>query len=177
MIIKGGSRSNRRFFAQHLLNGKDNERVRVVEVRGFNNANVRSAFCDMEAVAKGNRHEEERMLDALHNDLFPTEAARAAYDRETVPLQPPDDKDDRRQWQDLREMDGSVQPETAKESSDMTPKQQENVDKALARADLTDMIGGATDVSGRPAPNDPTPIEKAKDIGQDLHKQGVTMDK
>jgi hypothetical protein len=53
MIIKGGSRQNRRFFARHLTNTKDNDRVRVVEFRGFAHESVDQAFADMEAVAKG----------------------------------------------------------------------------------------------------------------------------
>ncbi len=72
MIIKGGSRSNRRFFAHHLLNGKDNERVRVVEVRGFSKPDLRSAFCDMEAVARGTRCENF----FYHADMNPREGER-----------------------------------------------------------------------------------------------------
>lgn len=59
----------------------------------------------------------------------------------------------------------------------MTPEQQASVDKALQRADLSDKTGGASDVGGKPAPNDPTPLDKSRDIGQDLQKHGVTMDK
>jgi hypothetical protein len=55
MIIKGGSRSNRRFFARHLLNAKDNEEVRLVELKGFAHEDVDGALRDMEAVAKGTR--------------------------------------------------------------------------------------------------------------------------
>ena len=51
----------------------------------------------------------------------------------------------------------------------MTPEQQANVDKALGDAQISDKIGGASD-GGKTIPNDPTPIEKARDIGQDLHK-------
>jgi hypothetical protein len=58
----------------------------------------------------------------------------------------------------------------------VTPEQQANVDKALGDAQISDKIGGASD-GGKTIPNDPTPIEKARDIGQDLHKAGVTMDK
>jgi len=53
MIIKGGSRSNGKFFAKHLLNGKDNERVRVVGFRGFAEENIDAAFRDMKFMAKG----------------------------------------------------------------------------------------------------------------------------
>ena len=55
MIIKGGSRCNRRFFARHLLNARDNERVRVVELTGFAHDSVEDAFRDMEAIARGTR--------------------------------------------------------------------------------------------------------------------------
>jgi len=71
-------------------------------------------------------------------------------------------------WQDLN---------NRKENSDVTPEQQANVDKALAETQLSNKIGGATDVSSHPAPNEPTPLDKSRDIGQDLHHQGVTMDK
>jgi hypothetical protein len=57
MIIKGGSRQNRRFFTKHLLNTKENERVRVVEFQGCANEDVDLAFRDMEAAAKGTRCE------------------------------------------------------------------------------------------------------------------------
>jgi hypothetical protein len=124
-----------------------------------------------------NPQEEERMLDALHQELFPTDEARAVYDRQTASPYPAQDKDDRQQWQDLREMDGSGQPDAAKGSNDVTPEQQANVDKALAKADITDKITGGTDVSGRPVPNDPAEKDRAVDIGHDLHKQGVIMEK
>jgi hypothetical protein len=57
MIIKGGSRQNRRFFARHLLNPKDNDNVRVCEFKGFAQEDVKQAFLDMEAIAKGTRCE------------------------------------------------------------------------------------------------------------------------
>lgn len=55
MIIKGGSRRNGGFFAKHLVNAKDNERVQLIEFRGFAKENVKAALKDMEAVAKGTR--------------------------------------------------------------------------------------------------------------------------
>lgn len=55
MIIKGGSRENRRFFSRHFLNARDNDRVRVVEFRGLAHETVADAFRDMEADAKGTR--------------------------------------------------------------------------------------------------------------------------
>jgi len=55
MIISGGSRGNWRFFSKHLMNTKDNERVRVVEFRGVGADNVLDAFREMDAVASGTR--------------------------------------------------------------------------------------------------------------------------
>lgn len=59
----------------------------------------------------------------------------------------------------------------------MDDKQKAAVDKALGKTELSASIGGASEGGGDPKPNDPTPLDKAKEIGQDLHKQGVTMDK
>jgi hypothetical protein len=56
MIISGGSRGNWRFFSKHLMNGRDNERVKTIEFRGVGNAdNVLDAFREMDAVASGTR--------------------------------------------------------------------------------------------------------------------------
>lgn len=102
MIIKGGSRSNRRFFARHLTNTRDNDRVRVVEFRGFAHDNVDDAFVDMEAVAKGtscknffyhaslNPRENERLteaqweraVDGLENNLGLAGQARIVFEHE-----------------------------------------------------------------------------------------------
>jgi hypothetical protein len=57
MIISGGSRSNWRFFAKHLTNAKDNERVSVEEIRGVSGDNVLDALREMDAVASGTRCE------------------------------------------------------------------------------------------------------------------------
>jgi hypothetical protein len=53
MIINGGSRRNRRFFAKHLTNGQDNERVILCEMRNLAADNVADALQEMEAVALG----------------------------------------------------------------------------------------------------------------------------
>jgi hypothetical protein len=55
MIISGGSRSNWRFFAKHLTNTKDNERVEVAEIRGVSGDTVLDALREMDAVASGTR--------------------------------------------------------------------------------------------------------------------------
>ncbi len=59
----------------------------------------------------------------------------------------------------------------------VTPEQKERVDQALGKSELSAQIGGASDVSAKPTPNEPTPMEQSREIGQDLQRQGVTMDK
>ena len=102
MIIKGGSRSNRTFFAHHLTNTKDNDRVEVVEFRGFAHENVDQAFLDLEAVAHGTdcknffyhaslspREDEqltpaqwERAVDMLETNLGLQGQARVVFEHE-----------------------------------------------------------------------------------------------
>jgi Relaxase/Mobilisation nuclease domain len=53
MIINGGSRSNARFFAKHLANGEENERVTICEIRNLAALTIAEAFREMEAVAMG----------------------------------------------------------------------------------------------------------------------------
>lgn len=69
MIIKGGSRSNGRFFAKHLTNTRDNDRLRIVEFRGFANESVAGAFQEMKADAAGTRCENF----FYHADISPRE--------------------------------------------------------------------------------------------------------
>lgn len=53
MIINGGSRCNRRFFAAHLANGDDNEHVTVCEIRNLAADTIGDALREMEAIALG----------------------------------------------------------------------------------------------------------------------------
>jgi hypothetical protein len=53
MIINGGSRSNSAFFAKHLTNGENNERVTVCELRNLAADNIPDAFREMATVALG----------------------------------------------------------------------------------------------------------------------------
>lgn len=55
MIIKGGSRKNGAFFAKHLLNAQDNERVAVTEIRGFTSETVPDIFREISIIAAGTR--------------------------------------------------------------------------------------------------------------------------
>lgn len=59
----------------------------------------------------------------------------------------------------------------------MTDQQQASVDKALGNTAISKDIGGASEVNTKPQPNEPTSLDKSRDIGQDLQKQGVTLDK
>jgi phosphoheptose isomerase len=55
MIINGGSRCNAQFFAKHLTNGEENERVTLCEIRNLAAQTVAEAFREMEAIAMGTR--------------------------------------------------------------------------------------------------------------------------
>jgi hypothetical protein len=51
MIINGGSRRKWRRFAVHLANEKDNERVRLTEVRGMKASSIKEGFAQLQAMA------------------------------------------------------------------------------------------------------------------------------
>jgi hypothetical protein len=51
MIINGGSRCNGEFFAKHLTDGENNERVTLCEMRNLIATTIPDAFREMEAVA------------------------------------------------------------------------------------------------------------------------------
>ena len=55
MIINGGSRSNAQFFAKHLTNGEENERVTLCEIRNLAALSIPGAFREMSAIAQGTR--------------------------------------------------------------------------------------------------------------------------
>jgi hypothetical protein len=57
MIINGGSRRNGRFFAKHLINAEENERVTLCEIRNLAAETIGGAFLEMEAIAIGTRCE------------------------------------------------------------------------------------------------------------------------
>ncbi|MEQ1864541.1 MAG: relaxase/mobilization nuclease domain-containing protein [Micropepsaceae bacterium] len=74
MIISGGSRSNWRFFAKHLTNAQDNERVELIELRGVAGDNVREALREMDALASGTHCRNF----FYHADINPREGERLA---------------------------------------------------------------------------------------------------
>jgi len=113
--------------------------------------------------------EEEKRLAERERDyaeLYPTADAWVRGFRE---LPRPDDPALRAQYDDFAQLQ--------KEAKDVTPEQKANVDKALALTSISKEISAAGDVSGKPAPNEPTPVDKSRDVGQDLQKAGVTMEK
>ncbi len=57
MIINGGSRRNGTFFAKHLGNAQENERVTLCEIRNLAAETIAEAFREMEAIAMGTRCE------------------------------------------------------------------------------------------------------------------------
>lgn len=73
MIISGASRSNGAFFAQHLMRADHNERVEVVELRGFAFAeDVPTAFLELRQQAIGTNCKNY----FYHADLNPREGER-----------------------------------------------------------------------------------------------------
>ena len=116
--------------------------------------------------------EERKLLKESEHDLTQLYPTDEAWAQNYPPVKPPADAEQRQQYFDEREL----AEKSTKEVSTMTPEQQANVNKALQDVNLSNQIGGASDVS-KAVPNDPTSMDKAKDIGQDLNKAGVTMDK
>jgi hypothetical protein len=61
--------------------------------------------------------------------------------------------------------------------TDVTPEQQTRVDQALSDTSMSKIISGPSDAGANPTPKDPTPMEQAKDIGQDLRNKELIVDK
>lgn len=59
----------------------------------------------------------------------------------------------------------------------MTDEEKSGIDKAIGKANLSHEIGGATEVSGKPQPNDPMPLDMARELGQDLRNKDLILDK
>lgn len=55
MILKGSQRAGARQLAAHLLNERDNEHVRVHELRGFTADNLTGALTEAHAISKGTK--------------------------------------------------------------------------------------------------------------------------
>jgi Relaxase/Mobilisation nuclease domain len=77
MIINGGSRSNGVFFAKHLANGENNERVTLCEMRNLAATNISDAFREMNAVASGTLCKNY----FYHANINPTENERLTHDQ------------------------------------------------------------------------------------------------
>jgi len=123
--------------------------------------------------------DERKLLQQSEHDLAQLYPTDEAWAQSYPPVKPPADAEQRQQYFDERELYASAQAEKTKEGglTTVTPEQKVNVDKSLNETSLSTQIGTATDVSSKAVPNDPTPVEKARDIGQDLNKAGMTMDK
>jgi hypothetical protein len=113
--------------------------------------------------------DEGKEIGKLYAELFPTHEEQL---RSFPPSTAPKDEEGRR----IHDLYNELFP-PRKEGQTVTPEQQANVDKALSETQLSDKIGGASDVGAKPVPNEPAPLDKARDAGQDLHKAGVTMDR
>lgn len=120
-------------------------------------------------------NEERKLLKENENDLAQLYPTDKAWAESYPPVKPSENAEQRQQQFDERELN-AAQEKPMKEVSSMTPEQQAKVNKALGDANLSNQIGGASDAN-QAKPNDATPIDKAKDIGQDLNKAGVTMEK
>ena len=116
--------------------------------------------------------EERKLLQQSERDLALLYLTDEAWARSYPAVKRPADAEQRQQYFDEREL----AEKSKKEVSTMTPEQQANVNKALGDVNLSNQIGSASDVS-KTVPNDPRSMDKTKDIGQDLSKAGVTMDK
>ena len=82
MIINGGARCNRFFFAKHLTKTEQNENVKIAEIRGFASKTPNGCFREMEAISLGTRAKNyfyHANLNTLaHEKLTPEQWERAA---------------------------------------------------------------------------------------------------
>jgi hypothetical protein len=120
--------------------------------------------------------EEERLFAEQKRDMAELYPTPELWERSYPPVARPQDPALQQQYDDYAQM-YPQEKQTKGEPTNMTREQQARVDQALSNVELSDKIGGANDAGAKPVPNDPTPLDKARDIGQDLSKAGVTMDK
>ena len=66
MIVKGNSRSNGAFWAKHLMNAEENERVSVVEMKGLYADDVKEALREMRLLAAGTRAEKPYYIVSMN---------------------------------------------------------------------------------------------------------------
>lgn len=66
MIVKGNSRSKGAFWAKHLMNVEDNERVSVVEMKGLYADDVKEALREMRLLAAGTRAEKPYYIVSMN---------------------------------------------------------------------------------------------------------------
>lgn len=68
------------------------------------------------------------MVEELYREMFPTDEARRAFEREGLSKVPPMDPEEFEQWRDLKETDGAAQPDTGKERTYVTTKEQASLE-------------------------------------------------
>ena len=81
MIINGGSRCNARFFARHLSDEDENERVTLCDIRYLAAENLTDALHEMEVVAIGVRNAEPGREQGTDGGL---PGARYAHDHDDM---------------------------------------------------------------------------------------------
>lgn len=79
MILKGSQRAGATALAAHLLNSSDNEHVTVHELRGFVADDLRGAFLEAQAVAKGTKCKQHLFSLSLNPPV--AEVSEAAFER------------------------------------------------------------------------------------------------
>jgi hypothetical protein len=110
---------------------------------------------------------EEKQLGRLYAELFPGPDDHLKHSPATAT---PKDEDGRRIHELYAQM--FPQKQTKGETPNVTPEQQANVDKALSETWNSATNRRRKRRGARPVPNEPTPLDKARDVGQDLHKRG-----
>lgn len=80
MILKGSQRAGAKQLAAHLLNERDNEHVRVHELRGFVADDLHGALSETQAVAKGTKCK-QFMFTLSMNPPEGAEVSEAAFER------------------------------------------------------------------------------------------------
>jgi hypothetical protein len=119
---------------------------------------------------------EKRLFAEQKRDMAELYPTPEQWERSYPPVARPEDPALQQQYDDYAQM-YPREKQTKGEPPNVTPEQESRVNQALSNVELSDKISGASDAGTKPVPNDPTPLETARDIGQDLNRAGVTMDK
>ncbi len=80
MILKGSQRAGARQLANHLLNERDNEHVRVHELRGFTADDLHGALVESHAISRGTKCQ-QHMFSLSLNPPKGADVGEAAFER------------------------------------------------------------------------------------------------